>query len=52
MRLSQSEIGTLVAATREAVNKQLRYWRDEGVLDLVGGQIVLLRTDVLLNLVE
>ena len=47
MRLSQSEIGTLVAATREAVNKQLRSWRDEKVLDIEAGHIVLHRPEVL-----
>jgi len=45
MRLSQTEIGTLVAATREAVNKQLRLWRDEGLLTVTAGQVVLLQPE-------
>lgn len=48
MRLSQSDLSTLIAATREAVNKQLRIWRDTGVLDIKAGQIVLLRPEALL----
>jgi CRP/FNR family cyclic AMP-dependent transcriptional regulator len=47
MRMSQSEIGSLVAATREAVNKQLRLWRDEEVLDLSADRIVLYRPEAL-----
>lgn len=52
MRLSQAEIGTLVAATREAVNKQLAAWRDEGLVDVSAGHIVLRRPEVLAVLVE
>ena len=42
MRLSQGDIGTMVAATREAVNKQLRQWREAGIIGVDTGQIVLL----------
>jgi CRP-like cAMP-binding protein len=52
MRLSQAEIGTLVHATREAVNKQLSQWRDEAVLEVRGGQIVLTRPQALVALLE
>ena len=47
MRLSQSELSMQVAATREAVNKQLRAWREEGVLGMQSGQIVLLKLEML-----
>jgi CRP-like cAMP-binding protein len=52
MRLSQSEIGTLVAATREAVNKQFMQWRDEGLLVLAAGRIEIRRPEALAALLE
>lgn len=52
MRLSQTEIGTLVAATREAVNKQLRLWREEEIVDIAAGHIVLLKPAELAELAE
>ncbi|WP_439595502.1 Crp/Fnr family transcriptional regulator [Falsiroseomonas sp.] len=41
MRLSQSDLSMLAAATREAVNKQLAAWRAEGLVELRAGQMVL-----------
>jgi CRP-like cAMP-binding protein len=41
IRLAQAEIGNLVAASRETVNKQLKQWEAEGVLALDHGHIVL-----------
>lgn len=41
-RLSQRELGLQVAATRERVNKQLRFWQQEGVLGGAGGNLVIL----------
>ena len=32
VRLSQKDLSTLVGASREKVNKQLRLWEDDGVL--------------------
>jgi CRP-like cAMP-binding protein len=52
MRLSQGEIGTLVAATREAVNKQLMQWREEAMLEMVAGRIELRRAGALAALLE
>ncbi len=40
MKLSQRDLATLVASSRETVNKQLRGWREQGVVDLVAGYIV------------
>jgi CRP/FNR family cyclic AMP-dependent transcriptional regulator len=42
-KLSQKDISNLVAASRESVNKQLRAWRAEGILDMQGGYIVVRR---------
>lgn len=40
-RLSQQELGNLIAATRESVNKQLKLWEDEGLVSIDGGRITL-----------
>jgi CRP-like cAMP-binding protein len=40
-KLSQRDIGTRVASTRESVNKQLQVWRDAGWLSLDRGYITL-----------
>lgn len=52
MRLSQTELGTLVAATREAVNKQFRLWREEALVEITGGHIRLPRPAALAALTE
>ena len=41
IKLSQGELATLVAATRESVNKQLRAWTDLGLVAQERGYIVL-----------
>jgi CRP-like cAMP-binding protein len=45
-KLSQRDLSTLVAASRESVNKQLRAWRKDGVIDMDGGYIVLCQPTV------
>lgn len=40
MKLSQRDLATLVASTRETVNKQLRGWREQGLVDIVAGHLV------------
>jgi CRP-like cAMP-binding protein len=52
VKLSQRDLATLVASTRESVNKQLRVWREDGVVDLDGGYIVVRRPGELRALVE
>ena len=49
---SQRELGELVGATRESVNKNLRTWVDEGVITLNTrtGRVVIHKPDVLENL--
>ncbi len=44
LKLSQRDLSNLVASSRESVNKQLGVWREEGVLSLDEGYIVLRRT--------
>ena len=41
LKLSQRDLATLVASTRESVNKQLRLWTRDGVLDQQEGYMVL-----------
>jgi CRP-like cAMP-binding protein len=41
LRLPQSELGDLVGATRESVNKTVRAWRDDGVIEMHDGAITI-----------
>ena len=41
VKLSQREIGEFVGKTREAVNKQLRHWTDDGLLSMLDGHILI-----------
>lgn len=47
LRLSQEELGNLVGASRESVNKQLRAWADAGLLEYRQGAIVIRKVDAL-----
>lgn len=40
-KLSQQDIGNLIATSRESVNKQLRAWRAQGLLEIEHGYITL-----------
>ena len=48
-KISQEELGCLVGATRENVNKLLRAWVDEGVLETRQSTVIVRRPDGLLN---
>jgi len=45
VQLSQYELGTLVNASRESVNKQLRDWEANGIVNVEKGKIYLLNLD-------
>jgi CRP-like cAMP-binding protein len=47
MKISQGELGGMVGASRESVNKLLRGWADAGVVDIVDGRLQLLKPAVL-----
>jgi len=47
LKLNQHQLGELIGATRESVNKQLRSWADEGVLSFERGIITVHKLDVL-----
>jgi CRP-like cAMP-binding protein len=41
LRLSQRELGNLIGASRESVNKHLRAWEAEGLISIDHGRIIL-----------
>lgn len=51
VKLSQTDLGNMLGVTREAVNKQLREWKKEGLVDMQDGQILILDPKALARLV-
>lgn len=51
LKLSQKELSAQVAATRERVNKQLRQWREQGVLGEAEGDMVVRRPEALRSVI-
>ncbi len=51
LKLSQYELGTLINASRESVNKQLKLWENQGIIEIRQGRIFLLDLQVLEALV-
>jgi CRP-like cAMP-binding protein len=51
LKLSQRDLATLVASSRETVNKQLRGWREAGVVDQLAGYLVIRNAQALERLV-
>src|SRR3984893_9540461 len=47
LKLSQRDLSTLVASSRESVNKQLRVWRENGTIGQQDGHLVVLQPQVL-----
>lgn len=41
LKLSQQELANMVGATREFVNRQLRGWQDQGIIELAKGLVVI-----------
>jgi CRP/FNR family transcriptional regulator, cyclic AMP receptor protein len=41
IKLSQQELGDLVGATRESVNKHLKDWARQGIVELDGGRMII-----------
>jgi CRP/FNR family cyclic AMP-dependent transcriptional regulator len=50
--LTQQDLANLVGASRESVNKAIKYYRDRGVLAIANHRITLLRPDMLRQRVE
>lgn len=47
LKLSQYELGTLINASRESVNKQLKTWEGQGIIAMRRGKIFLVDVSVL-----
>jgi CRP-like cAMP-binding protein len=47
LKLSQQELGEMVGATREMVNRCLRRWTEAGMIEIAAGQLVILDEDAL-----
>ncbi|MEZ5933806.1 MAG: Crp/Fnr family transcriptional regulator [Alphaproteobacteria bacterium] len=47
IRISQSDLGNLIASTRESVNRQLSAWSQDGVISIDQGKITILDQDTL-----
>ena len=41
VKLSQTDLGNMLGVTREAVNKQLREWKKDGLVDMQDGQVLI-----------
>ena len=52
VHLTQRELGNVIGATRESVNKYLRAWQRKGFIRIGGGLIVIADRAALQNLVE
>jgi CRP/FNR family transcriptional regulator, cyclic AMP receptor protein len=50
--LTQQDLANLVGASRESVNKAIKYYRDRGVLAIANHRITVLRPDLLQQRVE
>ena len=51
LKLSQTDLGNMLGVTREAINKQLREWKRDGLVDTQDGQMLILDPKSLAKLV-
>jgi CRP/FNR family transcriptional regulator, cyclic AMP receptor protein len=51
VKLSQTDLGNMLGVTREAVNKQLREWKKDGIVDMTDGQVLIQDPKALARLV-
>ncbi|MDH3658613.1 MAG: Crp/Fnr family transcriptional regulator [Alphaproteobacteria bacterium] len=47
LKISQADLGNLIASTRESVNRQLSAWTQEGVIAIDHGKITILDREIL-----
>ena len=52
LKLSQGEIGKLTGATRESINKQMRAWEADGLIDCTKGVITIIDQEKLEDISE
>jgi CRP/FNR family cyclic AMP-dependent transcriptional regulator len=50
IKLSQKDLGNLIASSRESVNKQLRIYEDRGLISIHRGYITILQADAMAEL--
>ena len=50
VKLSQKDLGAMIGASREKVNKQLRQWEQDGILAREGGHMIVQRIEALSRL--
>lgn len=50
LKLTNSEIGDMIGATRESVNRMLSEWKACGTIDMEGGKLIILRMEELRNI--
>jgi len=41
LKLSQQDLANMVGATRELVNRRLRGWQDQGIIEMEKGHVVI-----------
>jgi CRP/FNR family cyclic AMP-dependent transcriptional regulator len=51
LKLSQTDLGNMLGVTREAINKQLREWKRDEIVDMQDGQLLILDPKALTRLV-
>ena len=51
VKLSQTDLGNMLGVTREAVNKQLREWKKDGLVDMQDGHVLIQDPKMLARLV-
>ena len=49
VKMTQKELASMIGATRESINKQLKALRDQGIVRITGGTIEILNRDRLLQ---
>ena len=52
IKLSQQELGNMTGTTREAVNKVLRGWEDEGIVKIERAALTMCRPEALEMLID
>ncbi len=52
LKLSQQDMGNFIATSRESVNRQLRFWQEEGLISRENKHITLIKRDMLRTIAE
>jgi CRP-like cAMP-binding protein len=52
LAVTQRELGEMIGMSRESINKQLRKWQSEGIVDMAKGRIAVKKRDTLLAIAQ